>query len=110
MKIAVVDQGLQIESDWCRSFHYRVLKESCVFAVPHPKALFDDRVPELISPNGDLPVKLKFQYRPIALRHNCSARPTMNGERVCRSIDCGELVEAAYEKSSSGRSIQGSDK
>ena len=62
MIIAVVDQSLQIESDNGCSVHKLVLNESCIFAILHPNALFDQHVSELIGPDWNFSIELKLQY------------------------------------------------
>src|SRR3989442_10838960 len=106
MKIAVVDQGLQIESDNRCSFDERVLNESCIFAIAHPNALLDQHVSELICPDRDFSIELKFKYREMALRRNRSARPSVGCEWVCFSIDAGQFVETAHEKCSPSGRVQ----
>src|ERR1700739_3368259 len=82
------------------------MNEGGVLAIPHPNAFFDERISELICPNRDFSIELKFQYREMAFRRNRSACPPVGGKRVCFSVDVDEFIETGNEKSSSRGRIQ----
>src|SRR5580658_6565562 len=109
MKIAVVDEGLEVDFERTAGAREGVVNEGGVFALNHPDALFDQGVGERVSPNGSAAFETEAFEIEKASRVEGAAGPAVGCQRVRGTGVANGFIEERDQLSAAERRLKGSD-
>ncbi len=97
MKIAIIDERIQLHLDRCASLQQRVLHVRGVRALLHPNALLQPSVAGRVSPNGSGAIQTKSVDILKSLGLDRAARPKMRRQRKFRNAASHNLIETGHQ-------------
>src|ERR1700688_3451170 len=109
MKIAVVDEGFEIDFERTAGARESVMNEGGVFALNHPHALFEQGIGERVSPDGSGAVEMEAFEIEKASRVDGAAGPTVGCERVPGTGAANGFIEEREQLSAAERRLKGSE-
>src|SRR5271167_1892303 len=110
MKIAIVDEGLQVDFDRTAGSRKSVVNKRGVFALNHPNPLFEQGICQGVGPNGSGAFETETFEVNKALRIDGTAGPAMGCQAIRGTTISNGLIEHRAELSAAERPLKGSDK
>jgi hypothetical protein len=109
MKVAVVDEGFQLDIDGTTRAKKRVLDVRGVLALAHPDAFFEESIGEGVSPGGHAAFEIKTFEVSETFRIDSPTGPAMRCERKISARVVDDFVKRRDQLRAADRRLKRSD-